>query len=84
MRQTLALLLLLPATAIAQETEPERKVIFEKVTELEFERELELTGELVKPRMSIVKVRTDGVFNPLIKLRTNFNLELLQSADEVR
>jgi hypothetical protein len=43
-----------------------------------------VNGELVKPQSALVLDRKKAQFNPLIKLRADFNDEMEQSVDEVK
>lgn len=72
----------LPAMA-QDEGEAGRPVQYQKVTELEF-RDLELSGELVRPSGGLVIVRKQAEFNPLIVLRADFAAELEGSVAEVQ
>ena len=71
-------------TALAQDEEVEgRKVSYKQKTEIDFEG-LDVNGELVKPQSALVLDRKKASFNPLIKLREDFNAEMEQSVDEVK
>lgn len=72
-------------SAQAQEdtTDDGRKVVYKQKTEIDFEG-LDVNGELVKPQGALVLDRKKASFNPLIKLREEFNAEMLQSVDEVK
>ena len=70
-------------TALAQDEEEDRKVIYKSKTEIDFEG-LEVAGELVKPQGALLLDRKRASFNPLIKLRTDFNEEMAQSIDQVK
>lgn len=80
-----ASVLLLSSAALAQEetTDDGRKVIYKERTEVDFEG-VEVAGELVKPQGALLLDRKRAAFNPLIKLRTDFNDEMAQSVDEVK
>lgn len=66
------------------ETDDEgRKVVYKQKTEIDFEG-LDVSGELVKPQSALVLDRKKASFNPLIKLRADFNPEMEQSIDEVK
>lgn len=80
----LALSALFSGAALAQdEEEGDRKVIYKTKTEIDFEG-LEVAGELVKPQGALLLDRKRASFNPLIKLRTDFNEEMAQSIDQVK
>jgi hypothetical protein len=61
----------------------DRKVVYKTKTEIDFEG-LDVNGELVKPQSALVLDRKKAQFNPLIKLRADFNDEMEQSVDEVK
>ncbi|MEC8423028.1 MAG: hypothetical protein VX000_04575 [Myxococcota bacterium] len=71
----------LSSTALAQDGD--RKVIYKQKTEIDFEG-LEVAGELVKPQGALLLDRKRANFNPLIRLRTDFNEEMAQSVDEIK
>ena len=66
--------LLLTLLTLGQEVE-EPKVIYKKKTEIDFEN-LDIEGELVKPQGALLLERKKANFNPLIKLRQDFNVEM--------
>ena len=70
------------APAFAQDEE-EPKVIYKSKTEIDFEG-VEVDGELVKPQGALLLDRKRANFNPLIKLRTDFDEEMDKSVDEVK
>ena len=70
--------------AIAQDADDaDRQVKYAERTEIDFD-DMDVTGELVKPRGQAVMERRKASFNPLIRLRENFNPEMKQSVDEVK
>lgn len=69
--------------ALAQDEDEDRKVVYKERTEIDFEG-LDVSGELVKPSGALLLDRKKASFNPLIKLRTNFDEEMAQSVDEVK
>lgn len=71
------------AQAQEESTDDGRKVVYKQKTEIDFEG-LDVNGELVKPQGALVLDRKKASFNPLIKLREEFNAEMLQSVDEVK
>lgn len=75
----------LSGAAFAQDEEEEggRKVVYKQKTEIDFEG-LDVSGELVKPQSALVLDRKKASFNPLIKLREDFNAEMESSIDEVK
>ncbi len=66
---------------LAQEVE-EPKVKYQKETVIDFEG-LELEGELVRPQGNLILERKRANFNPLIRLRQNFDAEMQQSSKEI-
>ena len=56
---------------------------YKKRTEIDFEA-LELTGEMVKPQGSVIIERKRAEFNPLIRIRTDFNQEISNSVKEIQ
>jgi len=71
------------ARAQDEEDTEGRKVIYKERTEVDFEG-VEVAGELVKPQGALLLDRKRASFNPLIKLRSDFNAEMSQSVDEVK
>jgi hypothetical protein len=81
------ILLLLVSMALAGD-EVERdadgnRVVYKNKTEIDFE-DLEIEGTLQKPQSALVLERKKASFNPLIKLRTDWNDAMEQSVDEVK
>ena len=74
-------LFMLSGVAYADETEEEPKVIYKDRTEIDFEG-VEVAGELVRPQGSLVLERKRAKFNPMVKLRTEFDDEIDWSVDE--
>ena len=72
-----------PAFAQDDEDPGDRKVVYKQKTEIDFEG-LDVSGELQKPQSALVLDRKKAQFNPLIKLREDFNAEMEQSVDEVK
>jgi len=60
-----------------------RAIKYKERTEIDFEG-VDVTGELVKPAGQLLLNRRKADFNPLIKIRANFNDEMKQSVDEVK
>ena len=81
----IATLSLAAPTAFAQDEGggDDRKVVYKQKTEIDFEG-LDVSGELQKPQSALVLDRKKAQFNPLIKLREDFNVEMEQSVDEVK
>jgi hypothetical protein len=79
-----ALVALTTGSAFAQdEGDGEQKVIYKERTEIDFEG-VDVAGELVKPQGALLLDRKRANFNPLIKLRTDFDDEMEKSVDEVK
>ena len=82
----LILLLMFSATAMADDTETlddDRRVIYKQRTEIDFEG-LEIEGALVRPQGALILDRTAGSFNPLIRLRMDFEPELNNSVEYIK
>lgn len=60
-----------------------RTIKYKDREEIDFEG-VDVTGELVKPQGSLLLDRRKANFNPLIKLRDNWNDEMKQSVDEIK
>jgi len=69
--------------SLAFASDDEKKVIYKSMTEIDFE-DLEIEGVLQRPQSALVLERKKANFNPLIKLRVNFNEEIEESVQEVR
>jgi len=67
--------------ALAQDDE-DRRVIYKSKTEIDFE-DVSVEGELKKPHGAYLLDKRQATFNPLIKLRTDFNPEMYQSVHEI-
>ena len=72
---------LFAAPALAQDDN--RQVKYKERTEIDFEG-VDVQGELVKPQGQLLLDRRKANFNPLIRLREDFNTEMKQSVDEVK
>ncbi len=59
------------------------RVVYKSKTEIDFE-DLEIEGVLQKPQSALVLERKKANFNPLIKLRTDWNDAISDSVDEVK
>lgn len=79
MRVAMWMGLALAAPALAQEGPKE---IIEPVTEIEFGT-VQVDGELVRPGVHLVAERRQADFNPLVRLRTDFDQEMKRSVDEI-
>lgn len=76
-------LALFPDHSWAAEDEVSTNVTYKQKTEIDFD-DLEIEGALQKPQSSLVLERKKANFNPLLKLRTDWNNEIEQSANEVK
>jgi len=78
-------LTLFPGHAFAGDSEDDAdgKVVYKQKTEIDFE-DLEIEGVLLKPQSALVLERKKANFNPLVKLRTDWNAEIDQSTAEVK
>lgn len=79
----LAASVLFATPALAQEEESGRQIKYKERTEIDFEA-VDVSGELVKPQGAVISERRKAEFNPLIRLRENFNDEMKRSVDEVK
>jgi len=70
-------------TALAFGQESEKKIRYQKETEIDFDA-LELTGEMVKPQGSLIIERSGVKFNPLIELRLDFDPEMASSVNLIK
>jgi hypothetical protein len=75
------ILLLITSLAIAQDND--RQIRYKEKTEIDFEG-VDVTGQLVKPQGALLLDRKRASFNPLIKLRTDFNQEMSDSVTEIK
>ena len=80
-RRSIMFLILIMNLAIAQEKD--RSVIYRKKTEIDFEG-VDISGQLVKPQGALLLDRKRASFNPLIKLRTDFNPEMSASVTDIK
>ena len=76
-------LFLLSGTAYADDNKKEPKVVYKQRTEIDFEG-VEIEGELVKPQGSLLLERKHAKFNPMIRLRTDFDDEMDKSVQEIK
>jgi hypothetical protein len=76
-------LALLPGHSFAGDDEDDRKVVYKQKTEIDFE-DLEVEAVLQKPQSALILERKKASFNPLVKLRTDWNDEIAQSTKEVK
>lgn len=74
-------LMFLVSLALAQDED--RDVKYKSRTEIDFEG-VDVTGQLVKPQGALLLDRKRASFNPLVKLRTDFNPEISLSVTEIK
>ena len=82
----LTLFLMFSATAMAEDPvspDEDRKVVYKQRTEIDFEG-VEVEGSLVRPQGSLILDRKKGSFNPLIRLREDFEPELNNSVNLIK
>tara|TARA_Y100000034_G_scaffold120562_1_gene163619 strand:- start:410 stop:634 length:225 start_codon:yes stop_codon:yes gene_type:complete len=72
------LFLLLTLTSFAEDN-----VVYKKTTEIDFEG-VEVEGQLVKPQGSLILERRRAAFNPLIRIRKDFNVEIKESINNIK
>lgn len=78
------LLFLLSGVGVAYANdEEEPRVVYKQKTEIDFDG-VEVQGELVKPQGAMMIDRKRAKFNPMIKLRTDFDDEMDKSVDEIK
>ena len=81
--RTLIVIVLLTMSLPALAQDDDRNVRYKDRTEIDFEG-VDVSGELVKPQGALLLDRKRANFNPLIKLRTDFNPEMSQSINNVK
>ena len=69
--------------AIAQDGDSAPEVRYKKRTEIDFE-DVSVDGELKKPHGAYLLDKRQSSFNPLIRLKENFNEEMVNSVNQVR
>ena len=79
----LILALFSPFPANAQERGDNERFVYKQRTEIDFDG-VDIQGELVKPQGTLLLDRRAASFNPLIKLRENWNLEIKESIRMVK
>jgi len=78
----LTFMLLFTSTALGSD-DSSSKVVYRSTTEIDFE-ELEIEGTLQKPQSALVLERKKAAFNPLVKLRTDWNEEIDESVNSIK
>ena len=79
----LILALFFPFPANAQERGDNERFVYKQRTEIDFDG-VDIQGTLVKPQGTLLLDRRAASFNPLIKLRENWNLEIKESIRMVK
>ena len=79
----LILALFFPFPANAQERGDNERFIYKQRTEIDFDG-VDIQGTLIKPQGALLLDRRAASFNPLIKLRENWNLEMKESIRTMR
>ena len=79
----LGLMLFFPFSANGQERGDNDRIVYKQRTEINFDG-VDIQGELVKPQGTLLLDRRSASFNPLIKLRENWNLEIKESIRTIR
>jgi hypothetical protein len=74
----LILALFFPFPANAQERGDNERFVYKQRTEIDFDG-VDIQGTLVIPQVTLLLDRRAASFNPLIKLRENWNLEMKES-----
>ena len=77
------LMLFFPFSANGQERGDNDRIVYKQRTEIDFDG-VDIQGELVKPAGTLLLDRRAASFNPLIKLRENWNLEIKESIRTIR
>ena len=81
-----AAFLLVPATFAAAQGEFDedgRRIYYKPKTEIDINEGVTIDGVLRGPGITFVRGTADGVWNPLVKLRLDFNPEMIQSVHEI-
>jgi hypothetical protein len=85
-----ALSCLMATPALAQsepEPDPEAEegpeIRYKERTEIDFQ-ERRVDGEITSPRITLVGGLPDRMFKPLVQLKSDFDREMIESADSVR
>ena len=82
----LVLFLMFSTTVMAEDPvspDEDRKVVYKQRTEIDFEG-VEVEGSLVRPQGALILDRKVGSFNPLIRLRMDFEPELNNSVNLIK
>jgi hypothetical protein len=74
------MIFLLLSAALADEPSP--IVVYQQRTEIDFES-VDINGELVKPEGILTQERVTATFNPMIRLRLDWDDEITSSVNEI-
>ena len=74
------MLILLLSVALADEPSP--TVVYQQRTEIDFES-VDINGELVKPEGILTQERVTATFNPMIRLRLDWDDEITSSVNDI-
>ena len=74
------MLILLLSAALAEEPAP--VIVYQERTEIDFES-VDIEGELVKPEGILTQERVAATFNPMIRLRLDWDDEITSSVNEI-
>ena len=74
------MLILLLSTALAEEPAP--VIVYQERTEIDFES-VDIEGQLVKPEGILTTERVSATFNPMIRLRLDWDDEITSSVNEI-
>ena len=72
---------LLVGLALAEEPTP--IIVYKQETEIDFEA-IDIEGQLVKPEGILTTERVSATFNPLIRLRMDWDEEITNSVNEIK
>ena len=72
---------LLILSLFAQAEEP--KIIFKERTEIDFEA-VDIEGRTKKPMQALITEQTRATFNPLVRIRKEWHLEMIESVDDIQ
>ena len=82
------ILLLFSSLSFAIVNEPtsteDSQITYTKQMTVDFEKGLEVDGQMIRPSGSTIRERTTAKFNPLVKLRVEFNQEMMNSANNIK
>ncbi len=70
-------------TSLLYAQDNSRDIVYKQKTEIDFEG-VDVEGQLVKPQGALLLDRKRASFNPLIKLRADFNHEMSMSVQEIK